>query len=242
MMQSDVDRSARVRRYATLIGLLGMLSLVAGGFGEAFVPSALIEPDHASVTAANIASSPTLMRWGFAAYLVEALCDVTLTMLFFALFRIVHSDAAMAGVFFRLIGTGGFAMAQVFFFASLPTVVSREPLQAFRADQLDTIALLFIRISEYSQTVFTMFYGAGTLIFGYLMYRSRFVPSWIGMLVMLASGGFMLKAVTWVLSPDLSSPLMLAPAGLAFLVLSVWMLVKGIDTAAWRAAAELGRT
>lgn len=242
MTQGDLGQSVRIRSFVTLIGALGLISIVAGGFGEAFVPAAIIDAEDASATAANIAVSQSLLRGGFAAYLVEALCDVTLTMLFFELFRVVGNDVALVGVFFRLIGTGGFAMAHIFFFASLPTVVSREPLRAFTGEQLDAMAMLFIRISQYAQTVFTMFYGVGTLLFGYLIYRCGFLPAWIGVLVMLGSSGFIAKAATWVLLPAASSPLLLVPAAVAFSILSVWMIVKGIDVTVWRAKAELDLT
>jgi len=37
--------AAPVQTYARIAGILGLISLVAGGFGEAFVPSALIVPE-----------------------------------------------------------------------------------------------------------------------------------------------------------------------------------------------------
>lgn len=221
------------QRYARLAGVLGLMSVVAGGFGEAYVPYAVVAAGDRSVTAANIAASESLLRWGFAAYLVEAICDVGLTLLFFALFRAVHKDAALVAVFFRLIGTSGFGTAHVFFFATLPTIVSGGPLDAFARDQVNAIAMLLIRLSEYGQTVFTMFYGVGTLIFGYLMYRAKFLPGFIGILVMVSAAGFIAKAFTWVLLPAYSSPLLLAPAGIAFLMVSLWLVVKGIDPHSW---------
>jgi hypothetical protein len=235
-MDTIPQHAVTVQSYARISGVLGLVSVVAGGFGEAYVPAALVVPHDASATAANIVAREWLLRWGFAAYIVEATCDVSLTLLFYILFRVVHRELALGAVFFRLIGTAGFAMAQVFFFATLPTLENVGPLQAFAPDERQLLAMLLVRISHDAQTVFTAFYGVGTLAFGWLMYRSEFLPRVVGAIVMLAAAGFVAKAFTWVLTPVYSSPLLLAPAAIAFLLLSCWLVVRGIDAARWQEA------
>lgn len=154
-------------------------------------------------------------------------------MLFYALFRVFHGEIALAAVFFRLIGTAGFAVAQVLLFASLPTLQSASPVQAFAPDQRNALAMLLIQTSHDTQTLFTMFYGVGTLAFALLMYRSALLPRAIGVLVMLAASGFIAKAFTAVLLPPYSSPLLLAPAGISFVILSCWLTFKGVDAGRW---------
>ena len=131
---------------------------------------------------------------------------------------------------------GRLRVAQVLFFGSLSTLEAAAPLHAFGPDQRNALAMLLVRISHDGQTVFTMLYGVGTLVFGWLMYRSGFLPSVMGVLVMLAAGGFVAKAFTWVLTPAYSSPLLLAPAAIAFLIVSCWLVAMGIDVARWRDA------
>jgi hypothetical protein len=231
-------QTAKVQSYARIAGVLGLVSVLAGGFGEAYVPAAVIVPQDSSATAANIVAREWLLRWGFAAYNVEAICDVALTLLFYQVFRVAHGELALAAVFFRLIGTAGFAMAQVLLFATLPILESLVAADAFAPGQRNALAMLLIQVSHDAQTVFTMFYGVGTLAFGMLMYRSSFLPPVLGGLVMIAAGGFVAKAFTWILMPGYSSPLLLAPAGIAFLILSCWLVVKGIDADRWRQAQQ----
>ena len=66
-------RAASVQTYARITGVLFLISLVAGGFGEAFVPSKLIVPADATATANNILASRALFRLGFAGYLIKPL-------------------------------------------------------------------------------------------------------------------------------------------------------------------------
>src|SRR5712692_5352014 len=64
-------RATSVQTYARIAGALFLLSFVAGGFGEAYVPSKLIVSADAAATAANINALGSLFRWGFVGYLVE---------------------------------------------------------------------------------------------------------------------------------------------------------------------------
>jgi hypothetical protein len=130
-------------------------------------------------------------------------------------------------------------MAQVFHFAALPIVAGADQLQAFPPDQLHALALLSLKVSGYGQSLFSMFYGVGSLLIGDLMYRSGFLPRFVGVLLALSGAGFVAKTFTWVLAPSYSSPLLLMPAGVAALALTGWLLVKGVDVAKWREKAAL---
>jgi hypothetical protein len=228
-----------IQTYARTAGVLGLISILAGGFGEAYVPAALVVSQDAAATATRVITSESLFRWGFTGYLVEALCDVGLTLLFYLLLRAVRKDLALLAVFFRLIGTAGFAMAKVFYFAALPIAGGADHLKEFSPEQLDSLALLSLRVSGYGQSVFSMFYGIGSLVLGYLMYRSGFLPKVIGILVGLSGVGFVAKTFTWALAPSYSSPMLLTPAGVAALALTGWLLVKGVDAAKWKERAAL---
>ena len=52
-------RAASVQTYAKIAGILFLLSLVAGGFGEAYVPSRLMVSSDATATAQNIKACVT---------------------------------------------------------------------------------------------------------------------------------------------------------------------------------------
>src|SRR5260370_35163541 len=94
-----------VQTYARVVGVLFLLSVVAGGFGEAYVPSTLIVSGDAAATAKNIHDFNFLFRLGFAVYLVGAVCAVALSLLFSALVRPVHRDVALPSALSGLTST-----------------------------------------------------------------------------------------------------------------------------------------
>lgn len=237
-MLSHAGDAESIQAYARLAGALGLLSAVAGGFGEAYVPSVIHVSGDPGATAANILASEALFRWGFAGYLVEAVCDATLTMVFYVLLRPVHRNLAMAMVVFRIIATCGFATAQMLHFAVLPTLRSSALSSAFGPDQLNAIAFTLIKASSVGESLFTMFYGAATVLLGWLVYRSTFLPRVLGVLLIFMGIVFTARTFLLVLAPAFASAKLLIVAAVAFPPFILWLLVKGLDVAKWREKAE----
>lgn len=226
-----------VQTYARLAGVLFILSFVAGGFGEAYVPSRLIVSSDAMATARNIVASVPLLRLGFAGYLAEAMCDVGLTWVLYLLLRPVHRDLALLAVFFRIISTTGFAMAEVLYFASSFILRGSHYLETFSPDQLATLALLSVKVSAFGQQVFSMFYGVASVVLGYLMFRSSFLPGILGVLLAIGGLGFVASSLATVLAPSLASPLLAIPTLVAGLSLTLWLLIKGVNVSKWQESA-----
>src|SRR6185369_7771341 len=98
-----------------------LLSAVFGGLGESYIPSRIIVLGDAAATAHNITSSAMLFRFGFATYLVEAVCDVALAVLFYVLLRPAGRHLALFAAFLSLLATAMYAVAEAFYFA--PSVI-----------------------------------------------------------------------------------------------------------------------
>src|SRR6267143_2619736 len=120
-----------VQRYARIAGGLFLLSIVAGGFGEAYVPSKLIVSGDAAATVANIKNFDFLYRLGFAAFLIESLCDITLALILYSLLKPVSKQLSLLAAFFGLIGTALFAFAELFYFAPVLMMRGAGYLQSF---------------------------------------------------------------------------------------------------------------
>src|SRR5215467_7877727 len=97
--QLESTSDAPIQRYARVMALLILLSAIFGGLGESYIPSKLIVSGDAAATVNNITSSPMLFRLGFATYLVEAVCDVALALLFYVLLRPAGQHLALFFVF-----------------------------------------------------------------------------------------------------------------------------------------------
>ncbi|HTL99086.1 MAG TPA: DUF4386 domain-containing protein [Holophagaceae bacterium] len=231
---SDHNTEASPRSLATWAGVLLLVSAVAGAYGEMVVPGKLAVSGDAAATAANIQASGHLFRLGFASYLVEAICDVALTGIFYVLLRPVRRDLAFITVCFRLVSTSTFAIAAFFYFAASVVL----GMKAFPPDQANALALLFMKLYGVGGGIFMVFYGVAALTLGILIHRSTYLPKPLGALLMLAGLGFVGRNFLLVLAPAYASGLLLAPKGLGMVSLGLWLLVKGVDIAKWEAISR----
>ena len=229
----SVPEAFHVQTYARLAGILGIITVIAGGFGEAYVPSKLIVWTDAAATTRNILASESLFRVGFAAYLVEALCDAGLTIAFWVLIRPVNRNLAMAMVVFRIISTCGYASAEMLYFGTLP-VLRAAQLPGSGAHQAEALGLAILQVSGFGQALFSMFYGVANILLGWLVYRSGYLPRVLGAAIGIAGLGFALRTFLLVLAPAYASQLLLALFGVAFIPFILWLLIKGVDIPKWR--------
>src|SRR6185295_13136769 len=128
------------------------------------------------------------------------------------------------------------ACCELFYFA-LPYLLTRDAayLGTFSPDQLATLTLLSFKMFSYGAGLFLVFYGISWIIRGWLMIRSGYLPSLLGVLMIIGGLGFAARTFTGVLAPQFASPFMLflmAPGGV---LLSLWLLVRGVNQAKWEA-------
>jgi hypothetical protein len=225
--------AAAALRYARIAGALLLISLVAGGFGELFVPSTLTVSADATATAHKIMASPSLFRLGFAGYLVEALCDVSLTLVLYVLLRPVDRNIALLAAFFGLMGTATFAIAEFFYFAASLILGGAAYLKTFSPDQLNTLALLSLNLFGHGGEIFMAFGGVGSIVLGYLIFQSGYLPRTLGTLMALGGLGFVASNFVVVTAPGYATPFLLLPETIAMLFLGLWLLVRGVDVRKW---------
>ena len=102
-------------------------------------------------------------------------------------------------------------------------------MMAFTSEQREALAFVYVRVAGTIAWLFVGFYGMASMVRGYLIIRSGYLPGILGILLMIGGAGFFLRQVTYILAPSLSSPVLLMPMALAGLPLMGCLLFKGID-------------
>src|SRR5215213_4896391 len=179
-----------MQAYARLAGVLFLISMVGGFFGELYVPNKLIVSGDAAATANNIIASTSLLRLSFAGYLVEAVCDIGLAWAFYVLLRPAHKNLALLSAFFGLVSTATFAGTELFYFAPTFILGGAGYLKTFSPEQLNSLAMLSLKFYGVGGGLFMVFYGTAWVIRGYLISRSGYLPKFLGWILMLAGLGF----------------------------------------------------
>ena len=217
-----------LQRYARVAGVAMLLSIVFGMIGELYLPGRIIVAGDAAATAANLTDNPMLLRLAFASYLVEGFCDIFLCVFWYILLRPVDKNLALLSAFVGVVSMVTFAIAQSSFFASSLVLRETGGMLSFTLEQRQALALLCIRIAGMIAWLFVGFYGIASMIRGYLIARSGYLPKVLGILLMIGGAGFFLRQATYILAPSLSSPFLLMPMAVAGIPMTFWLLFRGV--------------
>ena len=235
---SSIDRPAEMspRMKGRFAGAIYLLYVIAGIFAQAFVSERLVVFSDAAKTATNILANQSLYRLGFTVYLLEMAGQIATVVLFYQLLKPVSRTGAMLAAVFELTGCGIKIFSRLFYLVPLLVLSGGAAyLSAFNKEQLDSIALLLLRINDNGAAIALAFFGFSTVLQGWLVYRSGFLPRWLGVVAMI--GGF-----GWLtfLSPPLGMRLFMYVAVyalLGLLAMIVWLLTVGVDNERWRQRA-----
>ena len=227
---------------ARTTGLVLLLGFAVAAFATTYPQAVLFVTGDATATAANVVAGKSLFRFGIVCFLVSSLLNTAQTYLFYRLMRPAGPGLALLAVMFQVISTTGFAMSQVPYYSVLPILSGADYLKTFSPDQLNSLALLSLRVSGFNKALFELHYGVGFMLFGYIMLRSGFLPKLVGILLAIGGASFVCMALGTVLGLQQASFLLKLSFTVTTTLVALWLLIKGVDEAKWQeSAAAAGR-
>jgi hypothetical protein len=228
------------RLKARVAGLLYLVVIVAGVFAELFVRGRLIASGDAAATARNILAHERLFRLGFAAELVACMCNIPLAFLFYDLFRVVRRSVAWLVVFFTLVGTAIEGASLLAHMAPVFILGRGHYLGALGPEQLQALAYVSLRVFELGFTTGLVFFAGYCVSVGYLVFRSTFLPRFVGALMVLGGLCYLTNSFAVFVFPAFAHrlvPYILLPSGVGELLLCVSLLV-GVNLERWNERAR----
>jgi hypothetical protein len=219
---------------ARLAGVFFLLTILGGLIAQGFISDSLINFSDAAATANNILANRGLFQAGFTIFLIEMACQLITTVLIYRLLRPVNRTLALVMLSFELMAITIKTFARVFFISPLWILEHATALGGISANQVQSLALVLLRVGDIGAATAIAFFGFSGVPMGYLVYRSGYLPRWLGVLGMIAGLGWLT-----FLYPALGRPLFMYIALFA-LVVSVakifWLIVFGVDEEKFRAA------
>ncbi len=219
-----------ISRTARTAGVLYLVNGVTGFFGILYVPGALVVPGNAAATANNILSSQMLFRLGM---LSELVCAVTFIFLVRTLARLlgeVSKSQASLMVTFGLVSVPIMFVNVLNDIAALILLRGSDYFAAFHRQQLEALAMFFVRLHGQGFVVSEVFWGLWLLPFGVLVTKSGFLPRFMGILLIVACFGYLADALAWLLVPQYG-PAVERVAGIlegaGELPIMLWLLIWG---------------
>lgn len=223
-------------RLARLTGLGYLLIIACGLFAEIAVRSQVIAAGDPAATAANILASETLFRVGIVSDLIMLLADGAVAITLYLLLRHVSEALAIAAMAFRLLHTaitGANLLNMIYVLLILDGV---NPPAGFEPSQLHALAMVPLRAHAFGYNIGLVFFGVHCLLLGWLLVRSDYFPSLLGILLSIAALGYLTDGFASILAPGYGSTtamiIVFAPALIAELSFTIYLLIKGVRTPA----------
>lgn len=222
------------KKTARIAGFLYLLLALTGAFSILYVPSTLVVFGDAAATAERIASSQLLFRAGILSGIVSHVIFVLLVLVLYHLLREISRKQAMLMVTLVVISVATGFVNTINQLGALIALSGADFLSAFEEPELDALAYLFMRLHSHGIQIIQIFWGLWLFPFGLLVYRSRFIPKILGVLVIIAGVGYLLGTITFLILPQyqsaLSTPIMILEMGELPIIL--WLLIVGVKAQA----------
>jgi hypothetical protein len=199
MRSGAATRDVSLRRAAIVagLGLLVMFLLAFSGF-SAF-ESLVVEGD-ATRTARNIADHELLFRIITCSFVIVAGLDVLVAWALYVLLRPVDQSIALLSAWLRVAYAAVFAAALSNLVVAVSLQTDVDSVNAFGTRQLN--AQVMTSVNEFTDgwNVALAIFGLHLLVLGYLVFRSNYIPSVLGILVTIASLGYLIDSFGGFLS------------------------------------------
>lgn len=228
------------RVYARIVGALYLLIFFVGPFAFFMGRTSVVVPGDPTATINNLMASETMFRLGMVAETVIVLVEIVVSALLYVLFRAVSRPLSLAAALARFAQA---VLQAVNLFTAVPALLLLGGvgyMTVFEPDQLNALVLLFLDANAFVIIIWGVLFGFHLLLLGYLVYRSHFMPSILGILLIIGGIGYLAQSYGHLLVPqydELLSTVVIVlsiPGELAF---TVWLLWKGVNVEQWEERA-----
>jgi hypothetical protein len=217
-------------------GVFEALEGVTSAYGQVVVLGRLVVAGSAATTAANILGHERFFWLGFASSVFGVACHIVWVLLFYELFKPVNRSLSLLAAFVGLVVCAIQALTAFFYLAPFLILSGGSSLSAFTRDQLQALAMIFLRLNAYAFNLDLVFFGLWCVLTGYLIARSRFLPRILGLLLAIDGLGW----VMYVYPPLAFQlfPFIAGASALAEIPLQLWLLMMGVNSERWNEQAR----
>lgn len=218
-----------------ILGGLYFLVLACGIVAQAVIADGFVVRGDALATTTNILAHPALYRLAYTLFLIEMLAQICVSLLFYDLLWPVDRSLARIAAVIGVTGAGIKTFARLFYYAPLLLLPGASSLVALNSGQLAELSLTLIRLNNQGAAIALVFFGVETLLRGSLIFRSGFLPRWLGIVSMIGGAGWL--TFLW---PPLGSrmfPFVAVFAILGSLATIGWLFLRGVEDVSWQERA-----
>jgi len=227
------------QRIARVAGLMYLAFFLTFFLADSGAHSTFVEPGDAAANVESIISSDWLFRIGFVSDVVAGVLFLLAAWALYVLLKPVNKDLALLVVLLNLCGVAVKCASLLGEVAALLLLSDADYLGVFDADQLQALANLSLQVFGSGFMIAQIFFAAWLLPLGYLVFKSGFLPRFLGILLLLDFVAILIWFFQFFLFPDYKAVSYpgLAISFVAEAALCLWLLIKGVNVERWEQRA-----
>jgi hypothetical protein len=218
-----------IRNPGRFAGLLYVLTSIVGFFAMGYVPGKLMVYGNTSATVNNVAAHEMLFRFGIAGQLISQAAFIFVALALYKLLAGVDRRQASLMVILIVVSVPIAFVNELNSLAALALVRDADFLSIVEKPQRDAFAMLFLNLHGRGLVVAELFWGLWLFPLGLLVYRSRFLPRFLGVWLGLAGAAWVILSLVSVLLPQYQSEVYTytQPAVFGEIAFMLWLSIKG---------------
>lgn len=223
--------------YARAGGVVYLLIIVLGIFYEMIVRDSILVPGDAMATLASLKQHEFLWRLGIVAEFMSSIVSIGLILIMYRLTQRVNQDLALLAAFFNLAGVTIQTAYIIQLIEALFPIGASSYLQAFTPDQLSAMISLSTKSHVYGFGIALLMFAPYFLLTGYLIYKSRYLPAFIGVLYIISGVGYFINSIILIMTPQFSGVvfmIIVLPVFIGEIALALRLLLKGVNEEEWK--------
>jgi len=217
------------KKAARIAGGLYLSMVFTAPFSLIYVPGKLIVRDNAAATAENILAHETMFRLAIFGELIGHVIFICLGVALYRLLSSVNKTWALLMIGFVLVSAAVGFLDTLNNIAGVILFRGVEFLSVFDKPQRDALGMFFIKLHTQGIFIDEIFWGVWLFPFGWLVYRSGFLPRFLGIWLIIACFGYVVLSAIAIFNPAYYEAAFkwLQPAFFAELAIMLWLLIKG---------------
>ena len=217
-----------INTLARTSGFIYLILILTGIYGLVYVPSTLIDWGNPELTVINIKKSEFLFRLGILSEIICFIAFIALPLFLHELLKSVGKTAALLMVIFAFLCIP-MAFINIINKVNVLLLVSGvEYLQKIPQEQLNAQVMYLLASFNNGTMVANIFWGAWLFPFGYLVFKSNFLPKILGIFLMVGCFSYIVEFITRFLFSITEIPWYVSmPSSIGEFGICLWLLVMG---------------
>ena len=218
---------------ARLAGAIYFVQMFAGSF-PLYVRSRLITPDNVDQTVADVLQAESLFRFSMLSEVGVSLTWLGIAYVLYLLFSRVQRQSSILFLLLAAVGVAAINANVAHLSSSFALLAGQAHAGTFPIDQQQSLGMAVFTVFKSGELAWSLFAGLWLLPLGYAILHSNYLPRTFGVLLMLASLGYVLASLSSYISPTFSEGVrqLIIFSGLVEIAFGFWLLIKGVNDSA----------